>query len=420
MNSMGSMSDTARIVFVQTSDFRAAYERMSAGMGETYDAQTYSMEVVERLVPQAAVVAVICTCAEIPHDKTLPSGVRSIGLDDIWKQKRPFASVIAQLDALEPTHLILRSPSRPLLTWARQHGVRVLPSFADSFMLRRGLRGWIDRWRLRQLASELNRPEVGRVGNHNIAAAEGLATLGVAAEKIIPWDWPRSPTPADFSPKTAPAAGPKRLIFVGAVSEAKGVGDIIRALAADPRMGDGATLKVVGGGDIEGFQALARSLGVAKRVTFTGRLPHAEIAPAMHAADAVLVYSRHQYGEGLPGTIYLGFASRTPIVISDHPMFVAYFRDREDVLFAPEHAPDQLAARLRVLFDDPALYERLSRNGDSAFVRIAHPVLWGDFVECWLRNGPEECAWLDAQTLPKWRAMQLKMTDAMGTPETQS
>lgn len=414
---MAGISDTARVVFVQTGDFRAAYERISAGMGETYDAQTYSMEVVERLVAQTALVAVICTCAEIPHDETLPSGVQSIGLDNIWEQRRPFASVIAQLNALSPTHLILRSPSRPILTWARRHGVRVLPSFADSFTPRAGLRGWIDRWRLRQLVSELNRPGVCRVGNHNIAAAEGLATLGVAAEKIIPWDWPRSPTPADFSPKTAPRAGPKRLIFVGAVSEAKGVGDIIRTLAVDPQMGSGATLKVVGNGDIEGFQALAQSLGVAARVTFAGRIPHAEVAPAMHAADAVLVYSRHGYSEGLPGTIYLGFASRTPIVVSDHPMFSAYFRDREDVLFAPERAPGQLSARLRALFDDPALYQRLSQNGSAAFARISHPVLWGDFVERWLRNTPEDCAWLDAQALPKWRAIQLKTTEFKGLSE---
>jgi hypothetical protein len=86
---------------------------------------------------------------------------------------------------------------------------------------------------------------------------------------------------------------------------------------------------------------------MADRVTFTSRIPRAEIAPRMHAADAVLVYSRHAYGEGLPGTIYLGLASRTPLVVSDHPMFVAYLRDGEDVLVAPEHAPAALAARLR-------------------------------------------------------------------------
>jgi glycosyltransferase involved in cell wall biosynthesis len=147
---------------------------------------------------------------------------------------------------------------------------------------------------------------------------------------------------------------------------------------------------------------------MADRVTFTSRIPRAEIAPRMHAADAVLVYSRHAYGEGLPGTIYLGLASRTPLVVSDHPMFVAYLRDGDDVLVAPEHAPQALAARLRALFDDEALYARLSRNSDAAFARITHPVLWGEFVERWLRDTPEDRAWLDAQALLNWRQLRRK------------
>ncbi len=265
--------------------------------------------------------------------------------------------------------------------------------------------------RFRLLGREIDHSSVDRVGNHNLAAAETLAALGVAPDKIVPWDWPRSPTPADFPVKIASDRVPKTLICVGKVSEAKGVGDVIRALAADPRMGGGVKLNVVGGGDIEGMRSLAASLGVAKRVTFTGLVPHSEVAPRMHAADAVLVYSRHAYGEGLPGTIYLGLASRVPLIISDHPMFVAYLRDREDALIVPERAPDALADCLRALFDDSRLYESLSRNSAAAFARITHPVLWGEFVERWLRDAPEDRAWLNAQALSQWRR-------AADSPET--
>jgi glycosyltransferase involved in cell wall biosynthesis len=405
---VSNATSETRIVFVQNGDFRAAAERIASGAGETFHAQKYSMEVVERLAAHAALVAVLCVNAEAPHDETLPSGVRSIGLDNIWRQKRPFDAVIAPLDRLAPTHLVLRMPSIELLEWARIRGVRVLPSFADSFTPRPGLRGIRDRWRFRQLGRAVNHRSVDRAGNHNIAAAEALAAIGVAPEKIVPWDWPRSPTPADFTSKAASGAGPKRLVCVGTVSEAKGVGDVIRALAADPEMGGRATLEVVGAGDIDGMRALAASLGLADRVTFVGRIPHAEVAPRMHAADAVLVYSRHAYGEGLPGTIYLGLASRTPLVVSDHPMFVAYLRDGEDVLVAPEHAPAALAARLRALFDDGELYARLSRDSGTAFDRITHPVLWGEFVERWLRDTPDDRAWLDAQALPHWRQLRRK------------
>jgi glycosyltransferase involved in cell wall biosynthesis len=372
-------------------------------LGETYDAQKYSMDVVERLAAQAAVTAVISISAEEPHDELLASGVRSVGLANIWQQKRPYRALIKKLETLAPTHLVLQLPSVELLAWARRRGVRVLPNFADSFAPRDGLRRWLDRWRSYRLASELNRPEIKFVGNHNIAATEALAAIGVMPHKIIPWDWPRSITPKDFPVKASPGPDPKRLIFVGTVSEAKGVGDILRMLAAVPGIGGGATIQIVGSGEIDAMRDLAASLGLAERVSFLGRVPHADVAPAMHRADAVLVYSRHAYGEGLPGTIYLGLASRTPLVVSDHPMFMAYFRDSEDLLIARERAPTELADQLRRLFDNPTLYETLSRNSSAVFDRIVHPVHWGEFVERWVRFNPEDHAWLDMQALPRWR-----------------
>jgi glycosyltransferase involved in cell wall biosynthesis len=403
---MTRKSKNMRVVFVQNGDFRAADRRIREGIGETYHAQKYSMDIVERLAKNASLAAVICIAAEEPHDEVLASGVRSIGLENIWRNKHPLRPVISRLEELAPTHLILRLPSSGLLEWARKRNVRVLPSFADTFPLRTGLRGWVDRWRMSRLAAELNHKSVSFIGNHNIAASEALAEIGVSPDKIVPWDWPRSPTPHDFPMKMAPGAGSKRLVFVGAVSEAKGVGDILRALAADPDMGEGATLEVFGDGDIEGMRLIAEQLGIGERVHFSGRVPHAAVAPAMHAADAVLVYSRKAYGEGLPGTIYLGLASRTPVVVSDHPMFVSNFRDGRDVLIVPERNPDALAFKLRSLFSDASLYQSLSRNSLTAFNRITHPVHWGEFVERWLRDMEEDRDWLHSQTLPRWRTGQ--------------
>ena len=392
----------ARVVFVQTGDFRGADQRIRDGIGETYHAQKYSMSVVERLVPKTALAAVICVRTPDPYDEVLPSGVRAIGMKGIWQLARPFDAVNAQLEALGATHLVLRLPDSPCVHWARRNQVRVLPCLADSFAPRWNLRGLRARLRLFQLARAYNHPSVEYIGNHNLAASRSLTRIGVAPEKIVPWDWPRTPTPDDFPAKDSPKPGAKHLVTVGSISEAKGTSDVIRALAADPGMGDGATLDVVGPGEIDAMRALATSLGVADRVTFTGRVGHAEVGPRMHAADAVLVYSRKGYGEGLPGTIYAGLASRTPMVLSDHPMFTAYLQDGEDVLFAPDQDPNALAGRLRNLFDDPDLYARISQNSAAAFERIKHPVLWGEFVERWLHNTPQDRAWLQQNALPHW------------------
>lgn len=144
------------------------------------------------------------------HDEVLLTGARSIGLKVDWTQRNRFKAVAEKLDELAPTHLILRTPSTDLLSWARQKDLRVPPSFADSFTPRPRLRGWLDRLRARRLAKALNHPSIQYVGNHNIAAAEDLARIGVTPEKIIPWDWPRAPTPSDDPAKPPSLAAVKR------------------------------------------------------------------------------------------------------------------------------------------------------------------------------------------------------------------
>lgn len=392
-----------RVVFVQTGDFRAARQRISNGLGETFHAQEYSMEVVEHLVGYCGSVTVVCVASEHPHDETAKNGIRSIGINNIWKSKHPFRHVIKILDDLHPTHLILRLPSIQLLRWADRKDVPVLVTLADSFTPRRGIRGFIDRWKAAILAKQLNHDGVHFVGNHNIAASEALAAIGVYPEKIIPWDWPRSPTPSEFPVKTLSPASRKHLIYVGSVSEGKGVGDLLRALAAYSIVGGDVTLEICGSGQIADMRQLADELNIIDRVKFKGQVPHRDVALLMHEADAVIVYSRHEYGEGLPGTIYLGLASRTPVILSDHPMFLAYFKNCYDALIVPEKDPVALATRLRELFEDPDLYYTLSENSAAAFSRIEHPVLWGDLVERWVRGADFDIRWLNNQVLNHWR-----------------
>lgn len=401
-----ALSASSRIVFLQTGDYRETARHFAAGGTETFHAQRYSMEIVERLAKTAAWVGVICVSAAEAYTERLPSAVETIGLTSIWREPDPCRPVLAQLATIRPTHVVHRFPAAGIVRWCLDHDVHVLPSFADSFTPRAGLRKWIDRRRFATLRRTLNDARISVVANHNIAASESLALIGVDPGKIVPWDWPRSPRPEDFAPKrldSAPHGRPRRLICVGTVTEAKGVGDAIRALACDPRLRREAELEVIGDGEIANMRALAAGLGVEDRVHFAGRIPHADVTPRMRAADLVLVCSRHAYAEGLPGTLYLGLASRTPLVITDHPMFAHYFEDGVDVRMVPERNPERLAAGIKDVLDRTDLYNALSANAEAAFARIEHPVLWADVVERWLRDEPEDRAWLSGNTLPSWR-----------------
>jgi glycosyltransferase involved in cell wall biosynthesis len=158
-------------------------------------------------------------------------------------------------------------------------------------------------------------------------------------------------------------------------------------------------LQVAGAGKVERFAKLAARLGVADRVTFLGLVPNGEIPGMMHAADAVVVPSRHSFPEGLPLTLYEALASRTPVVASDHPMFAGHLVHDESAVVFPASQPQALAAAIEGLIRDPARYRRISEGSSGAWHRMQNPVKWGEMIERWVRATPADRAWLQAHSV---------------------
>ncbi|HEY6880647.1 MAG TPA: glycosyltransferase, partial [Polyangiales bacterium] len=257
----------------------------------------------------------------------------------------------------------------------------LLPLFADSF------RGSDLRTQVRnaRLAYVLNDPRIRYVANHNLAAAMDLARIGVVERKIVPYDWPAVVSPKQNPPKQAPPRDRTfKLLYVGTVSEAKGVGDLLHAVWELLRGGLDVSLEVIGQRRDDALPELAAQLSLDGRVEFLGLRPHDEVRRAMVAADAVVVPSRHEYPEGLPMTLYEGLCSRTPIVVSDHPMFQLRIRDRENALVFSAGSPTSLADKVRLLRDDAALYELLSLNSERAAEGYLCPLKWHQLIDAWL------------------------------------
>ena len=160
----------------------------------------------------------------------------------------------------------------------------LLPQFADSFAFTR--RGWAaplewlrkikHQFYVRRLGRILNDPRVRWVSNHNVNACWELVALGVGAGKVVPWDWPSMVRPAEYEPKSLVVGRPWDLVFVGALDEAKGVGDAIAAAAKSAGAAGPFRLRVIGRGDPEPFRRQAAALGVAGSVEAAGLLPHAK------------------------------------------------------------------------------------------------------------------------------------------------
>lgn len=387
-----------RIVFVQHGDFAEATDRFDAGQGELYYAQRHSTQVVVDLARCAERVSVICVSAG-PYDRSLSNGVRALGVPvdapDALIARSGELKLLRTLEVMEPTDLILRTPMVRVLAWGLRRGVRTLPMLADSF--RPGLGRWLQH---RRLATLLNSPRVEWIGNHNINSARSLESIGVDAAKIVPWDWPMAGRPEDNPAKLLPSGpGSRRLIFVGAHTAPKGLPDVIHAVAALRRDGLNVTLTSIGGGELDSMRRLADRLGIGEHVTFTGRVEHGRAVRLMREHDIVVVPSRHDYPEGLPMTIYDALVSRTPLIVSDHPMFAGKVRDGESGLVFHAADPADLARPVRALLSDSDLYARLSLNAAEAFRRIECPAKWAQVVRRWLRNDEEDRRWLASYAL---------------------
>jgi glycosyltransferase involved in cell wall biosynthesis len=385
---------TLRLTIVQYGgDYREAFERLSSGGKETYYAQRYSVNLVGSLAKRIEQVAVICAVSETTYDTILANGVRAIGAG--LRQDFHSSELIPALASTQPTRLSLTSPMVPVLKWANKKQIRTIAPLADSFQ-QNGLR---NAFRNRRLAYYLNRPIVEWIGNHGITACMSLLGIGVTAEKIVPWDWPPSHRPSDHTWRSLSGRTPWKLFYVGSLSEAKGVGDLLKATARLRQNKNDVRLSLAGRDPDGTFATLARSLKVDDIVDFLGVVSNEDVPRAMREADVVVVPSRHEYPEGLPLTIYEALSARTPIVASDHPMFQEALIDGESAVIFPAGDVDRLAKSIKKILQDAELYQSLSIRSDAIWTSIQLPVTLGSFLEAWISDDPAQAQWIRDHSL---------------------
>lgn len=382
---------TVRLLIVQyAGDYRETMQRLASGQEETYYAQKYSDLAVERLVPQCEEVATLCCLSEEPYNEVLANGVRAIGAGFL-KSGFQMKELFRLIEAYQPTHLVIRTPLRDLIRWVTRHPVRAIATFADSFKPQ-GLKSRF--WNF-QVSRYLNHPHIEWVGNHGLPAARSLAEIGVKADKIIPWDWPHQVTPAQFATKPFPTDKPIwDLFYVGMVTEAKGVNDVLHAIATLRQQGRPIRLQVAGKVDLDVYQPLVRSLGIEEQVEFLGLVANSTIVPRMREADLVVVPSRHEYPEGFPMSIYEALTSRTPIIASDHPMFLQALAHQQNALIFPAGDVASLAQHIEQLLASPTLYQQLSQASAQAWYDLQLPVKWADLMTTWVADSATDRQWL--------------------------
>lgn len=139
------------------------------------------------------------------------------------------------------------------------------------------------------------------------SAAERIvhAPNGVDLERFSP-----GPQAAARRQVGLPDAG-RWLLFVGRLVRAKGVHELLEALAGLPR---DVQLCYVGKGEERGaLEARAKELGLAERIHFAGEVAHGALVPWYRAADRFVLSS---YSEGHPNVVCEALACGLPVVAS--------------------------------------------------------------------------------------------------------
>lgn len=237
-----------------------------------------------------------------------------------------------RLRAIAPGTRVLTGRARPgpVRTAVRAHRPTVLHwNFVDPFAFR-GASFLLLPWGRPSVITD-HLPQLRHAGRHwettRRLANRRIARMIVVGEEarreaVARWGHPPplavvpNGVPVGPAAARAPLAGrPPRLLFVGRLTDQKGVGQLVPLLAAVRDRGHAAELRVVGEGPRrDDLATAARDAGLAGAVSFAGFSP--DPGAEMSAADVLVAPSTY---EGLPFTPLEALATGLPLVLSDIP-----------------------------------------------------------------------------------------------------
>lgn len=378
------------ILFVQNGDYAEAYRRFAQGGLETYRDQKSSVDFVARLAPASRVTTFAFGADSAMVE--LASGLWAMG--GTYKHFRR-KEISALLDETEATHLVLRTPHIGFLQAAKRRDISVLPSFADTFT-RTGIRNRFRNWKLARALRDCQPP---CISNHSLSASRSVVdVLGFPPKLVVPMDRDKLSVAGDAKSAVADPERPTAF-FAGALTEDKGVGDCLRAVAALRARGITLAMSFAGPGEALPWQTLADQLGITDQISFPGMLPNAQIRAEMRQHDFVIVPSRHSYAEGLPNTLCEGLVSRSVVVASDHPAFSDRLVPNQDCLIFSAADPDSLASCLERATLQPSLYRTLSENAPNAHDRLYVGMEWTALVTAYLDDPSNRNGWVELNSL---------------------
>jgi glycosyltransferase involved in cell wall biosynthesis len=294
------------------------------------------------------------------RDAAAAAGVRFLPLQSLRRPLRPWRDLAA---LVELTRLLRRERPDILHASSSKAGVlgrvaallarvpiRIFTAHGWAFTAHAGLASLLYRW-----ADRLVRP----LTSVTVCVAEQQRAAGIAARTCDPERTVVIPNGVDVAgaPRARLDGRPPVVVAVGRLKPPKDALTLVRALVRLPRGSYEA--RIVGDGpDRPRVEEEIRSLGLTEHVRLAG--DRRDVPAQLAAADVFVLSSA---SEGMPVSVLEAMAAGLPVVASRVGGVPELVAEGESGLLVDPGEPDELAAALLRLVQDPELRRRLGAAG---------------------------------------------------------
>ena len=379
-----------RLAIVQHGDYPSAYQTFVADQPEPYAGMKKTVEALEDLMAGTEFLLISLDggfYCSAHHSGTL-MGMPPLRLPRFiprrfaaaWQRRR----VLAEIRRFQPTHLLIRTCGQlaiELLEYGAAQNIQCQVIFANVFDPQRRHDA-----STRRMMGLLNQPFVQRVANHLQPAVDSMMECGLSPDKAVAYDVDLPERTVTPEPKSLRRGEQCSLVFAGNLLFSKGCEDVLLATIELRRRGIPACLSIYGDGHhLRRLRQIAATLP-AGMITFHGRQPNDLIVKAMRDSAFVCVTSHREFPEGMPLTLKEALGTCSPVIASNHPVFLRAFQDGEGLRFVEEKQPLRIADAVEQLWNDPAEYRRLSESTTRALARISCQTRLSSLMKQWAQS----------------------------------
>ena len=168
------------------------------------------------------------------------------------------------------------------------------------------------------------------------------------------------------SPAISGSSSPLRFLLLASIEPRKGQDIFVEAISLlPPAVQKAARFELAGRVLDPEFGAKVKALGASSpNLEISGRANHAEAMELVRAADVVICASRD---EAMPLTILEGMSLGKAVIATAVGGAAECIRDGEDGLLVKSEAPEEMAAAMRRLIENPTFVRQLGANARATY-----------------------------------------------------